>query len=75
MGKQEVQDSLMTQRILTQPLPKRWRIVSTYLDGERISEAVGRGTQDGAEEAAQRVREFRADQDEGPVVTVEELDP
>jgi hypothetical protein len=48
----------------------RWRVVSTYLDGERIREGVA-FTKRGAQKQADEVREFRADQGEGPRVTVE----
>jgi hypothetical protein len=48
----------------------RWRVVSTYLDGERLREGVA-FTKRGALKIADGVREFRSDQDEAPRVTVE----
>jgi hypothetical protein len=51
-------------------MPDRWRIVSTYIE-HRVVEGYVTGSYEAAEAVAQHVREFRADQTEGPVVTIE----
>jgi hypothetical protein len=47
-----------------------WNVVSTYQDGTRIVE-LQKTSKELAEYEAKAIREFRARQDEAPVVTVE----
>lgn len=57
-------------------IENHWRVISTYDDDGhdlRIVEAVINGDYVRAEMFAQGVREFRADQTQGPVVTIERV--
>lgn len=48
----------------------RYRVVSTYHDGDRVVEWIG-ASRRAAERAAVSIGEFREDQDEAPTITIE----